>query len=1048
MDNITSARNISGLEPMSALRGLTPLCVPMEYENSFAEETRLRANPRVASLWERLGLFYLLEEPQAAPVSNTRVIVNNFTAQLVFRLCTMNHTDRLIERYQPGFVFPENLRRVSQENALLIRNRETGRFLRSFAENSSYAEEVSRVFRLIFEKETGGIPLQTVCRALAALLGSSGGGAVFTAQQRRIFERIASVLGTEYPDSPAAGAIASVGAAAGFTDEQRRSIMNAVGKTGTRPQMDAVRTVFRLAQTVKTSGEAEKAILTEVRNYGFTQRSERFREYQSSTERYAVIVPIGFQQDSELPQEGRISAVPGGIVKPLYGEITSAALLFAESHVPGERGEIGESGESGELGKRGKRTERGEPGDSGRTGEFGKSGESSVPGEFGKSANPHIISSTAERRSAEFRRISEIMSGGFAGRITELLNSAERNAVALNTTRNIAVSSLDSPQLILPESAQGAVPGGVGSRGSIGSAGLAGSLGSVGSTGSAGSRGFSGLAGTPGVPGDSGIPGAVGRSGLPGVPGSSGVAGVSGDSGAAGVPGKNGADSVSKVSTLTGFSAADPKNPVGAVQVVNTLTRETSEHDSISERIFRESTAVRLAERIGAIQGGFGSAYTEMQLFNILQQPERGGNYGVIPIPREVTPGSRAAQNSTITRLTQFSDISQLSNVSNSSSVNTVSNLRNVSSLTRVVSTVNQTNAVNLSNTAGTANISNAANAVNVANVANAANVANSSNMYSAAETSIINPAENTDVTNVTNAANAASVTNTANTVHNITQTAENSGNPRNPATGEVLPPETARESLQSAELYTKPESVPETASRIVPGNGRESTPENVPESAPRPLSGTSPAKPVAPTGSYRDRLDSGTLAALDRLISESRTAGKVSEIRETQSEPAELSLNTAEQSAVQGDVLRSVSIVRESMVRRTESHITRLIERAAESALPNAPETKPFKFRTAEGAENMVVLVPPTEMDRFRAQQSYMSSMPPIELKEPPKAPESAPATTRTVTNNRPAVVRTSVDSTVSVDSLTRDEISRLADKVYERIETKLTRERRRMGL
>lgn len=1047
MDNIISARDISGLEPMSALRGLTPLCVPMELENSFAEEARLRANPHVASLWERLGLFYLLEEPQAAPVSNTRVIVNNFTAQLVFRLCTMNHTDRLIERYQPGFVFPENLRRVSQENALLIRNRETGRFLRSFAENSSYAEEVSRVFRLVFEKETGGIPLQTVCMALAALLGSSGGGAVFTAQQRRIFERIASVLGTEYPDSPAAGAIASVGAAAGFTDEQRRNIMNAVGKTGTRPQMDAVRTVFRLAETVKTSGEAEKAILAEVRNYGFTRRSERFQESQSSTERYSGIVPIGFQQDSELPQEGRIPAVPGGIVKPLYGEITSAALLFAESV---ERSERGERSEPGEHGKRGERGEIGKRGDSGRTGEIGKSGESSVSsvlGESGKSANPHTISSAAERRSAEFRRISEIMSGGFAGRITELLNFAERNAVALNTTQNIAVSNLNSPQLILPESAQDAS----GSRGSIGSAG------SVGSTGSVGSRGLSGSAGTPGVPGDSGIPGAVGRSGLPGVPGSSGVAGVSGDSGAAGVPGKNGADSVGKVSASTGFSAAKTKNPVGAVHEVNTLTRETSEHDSASERIFRESTAARLAERLGAIQGGFGSAYTEMQLFNILHQPERSGNSGVIPLPREATPGSRAAQDSNITRLTQFSDISQLSNVSNSSSVNTVSNFSNVSSFTRVGSTVNQTNAVNLSNAAVTANISNVANAVNVANTVNAANVANvdnvanianSSNMYSAAETSIINPAENTDVTNVTNTANAASVTNTANIVHNITQTAENPGNPRNLATGEVLPPETARESLQSAELYAKPESVPETASRIVPGNGRESAAGNVPERAPRLLSGTSPAKPVAPTGSYRDRLDSGTLAALDRLISESRTAGKVSEIRETQPEPAELSLNTAEQSAVQGDVLRSVSIVRESMVRRTESHMTRLIERAAESALPKAPETKPFKFRTAEGAENMVMLVPPTEMDRFRAQQSYMNSMPPIELKEPPKAPESAPATTRTITNNRPAVVRTSVDSTVSVDSLTRDEISRLADKVYERIETKLTRERRRMGL
>ena len=185
MDSITSARNIAGLEPMGVLRRLAPLCVPMEPSTGFAEETQLRARPRIVSLWERLGLIYLLEQPQAAPVSSTRITVNNFTAQMVFRLCSMNHTDRLIERYQPGFVFPENLRRVSQENVRLARSAELNRLFRSFTENSAYAEEVSRVFRLVFEKESGGIPLQTVCRALAALLGSSGGGAYIPWLSRR-----------------------------------------------------------------------------------------------------------------------------------------------------------------------------------------------------------------------------------------------------------------------------------------------------------------------------------------------------------------------------------------------------------------------------------------------------------------------------------------------------------------------------------------------------------------------------------------------------------------------------------------------------------------------------------------------------------------------------------------------------------------------------------------------------------------------------------------------------------------------------------------------
>ena len=83
--------------------------------------------------------------------------------------------------------------------------------------------------------------------------------------------------------------------------------------------------------------------------------------------------------------------------------------------------------------------------------------------------------------------------------------------------------------------------------------------------------------------------------------------------------------------------------------------------------------------------------------------------------------------------------------------------------------------------------------------------------------------------------------------------------------------------------------------------------------------------------------------------------------------------------------------------------------------------------------------------MDRYRAQQPYMNSLPPIELKEP--QPAQAPAeNSRTVTTNRQITVNTSVDGGIS--SLTRDEISRLTDKVYERIENRLARERRRMGL
>ena len=204
-----------------------------------------------------------------------------------------------------------------------------------------------------------------------------------------------------------------------------------------------------------------------------------------------------------------------------------------------------------------------------------------------------------------------------------------------------------------------------------------------------------------------------------------------------------------------------------------------------------------------------------------------------------------------------------------------------------------------------------------------------------------------------------------------------------------------------------------------------------------------------AAAGSFRSRLDTRTLETLDRLVAESRGQVKVPD--EPQEQPAQMVLaqNEPQHSATAelsgSEVLRSVNIVRRSIVNETTTHIQRLMEKAAAPVVQPTVQ-KPFKYRTVGGAENMVMLVPPSEMDRFRAADPYMSKLPPIELKEPQKPqPEQEGTTRKTTVNNRPVIVR-STDS--SIDSLSREDLSRLADKVYERIETKLTRERRRMGL
>ena len=164
----------------------------------------------------------------------------------------------------------------------------------------------------------------------------------------------------------------------------------------------------------------------------------------------------------------------------------------------------------------------------------------------------------------------------------------------------------------------------------------------------------------------------------------------------------------------------------------------------------------------------------------------------------------------------------------------------------------------------------------------------------------------------------------------------------------------------------------------------------------------------------------------------------------ETEAQTSGLAENTAAGNAGRDGGLRRVAIVRESIVSPTSGHIARLMHRAQPIPERNAVR-QAFTFRQSGGADEMVMLVPPKEMDRFTAQNPYMSQLPPVELKEKPQ-PEKPAENRRIITQSSPAKVSTSTD--ISVDRMSREEITRLADKVYERIESRLARDRRRMGL
>lgn len=945
MESITAARNISGLEPMSVLHGIAPLCVPMSVSGDFADEVGNRAVPRIVSLWERLGLFYMLEQPQTAPVSNTRVTVNNFTAQMIFRLCSFSHTDRLIERYQPGSVFPENIRRASQENVRMIRSAEMRRVFRALMENSRYTEEVGRVFRLIFEKETGGIPLQTVCRALAALLGSSGGGAVFTAQQRRIFERIAAVLGSEYPESPAAVEISRLGAASGFTEEQRARILSAVGKTGNRPQTDAAKMVVQLAERGKSAVEAAELIRSEVRSYGFTERHydrESFREMIGAVP--GRIAPAG-RTAAFIAADPESTAARNGAARPAGGIYEAAALLYQE---------LSGTGSDDSAGK---------------------------------------TDSSTTQRNVEFRRLSGKMTAGISAVFSDILNSAQ---YSLNNPRYRAERRI--PDRIFRENVLGKAVSANAETGKPGEIGIPGTSEHsekakyAGTLNPASEIAMKFYADSPAgrlleLISD-GMANSESRRGISEysrqfeIPVSELLAGAQLNAGA-------GIDFGEKQGlSQSGEARVVPMNNMDAPQ-------DVTQTMALPEPILNNFQAEETGANSVSLWSSFEKS-VEGRLISLFSEISRNVNFGgrtvVLSGSDTHSESMRTVQNQVCITAPALRRI--LSRFSFETDI--YSTAQHSNSDTALTSVVNETTEL-LRRYSFEENRHQNSPETHIYQD------------YSFRETSGFS--EKNTIHNSSTALTFNNAVQKENEEAPAHSTSKNTNHP----TGAVLPPE-PQSNAAKTELLT-PLAQSETQN-----NERRTA------------------------GSYRDRLDNKTLSVIDQLIAETRQPVPVPEIKEAIPEPEpELNYISSEKSVEPSDVIRSVNIVRESIVRHTESHMSRLIERAYRNSLPEQPEKKPFTFRTAENTENMVMLVPPAEMDRYRAQQPYMNSLPPIELKEP--QPAQAPAeTSRTVTTNRQITVNTSVDGGIS--SLTRDEISRLTDKVYERIENRLARERRRMGL
>ena len=1007
MNNITAARDISGIAPVSVLRGISPLCVPFASGSGLADEVKRRADPNIVSLWERLGLVYLIEQPAQTPVHKTHVTVNNFTAQLVFRICSQNHTDRLIERYQPGFVFPEKIRAAGAALNSVLRTNEAHRVGEAFTCNSRYTEEISRIFRLVFEKETGGIPLQTVCRALAVLLGSTGGGAVFTAQQQRIFQRIATVLSAEYPESTAAQEIASVGAAAVFTEEQRRRILSAANVMGYNTQHEAAQRVLSLVNSGKTREEIGRVLLTEVRRYGLDG------EMQND-----VITSARSAVSSSQPESGVITAETdspteqgNGFVIPVNGVSYEMAKLLLADDFSGDipsgaisSAAIAESSAAKVLAERLSTVKYDE--------RFNKAFSEEITERLTKFVTGHIAGNSAPSTLTGGIAGSHQLSGtvvslpyvsgeklvsvtaGTSGRILNQLGSQETqlNLISHNSAESSQFSeNVRSTLEIIKQYSGNQVSeydqSNIYDNADNSDFGVNVSVVQQFSD----DRSYSSQGTTEQY---------LDIQQTEHVDGKRGSAAVPADI--------HDTQTVLPAEHTTEINSAEQFHTENTTEVPKPGTVLPTER----------TTEIRSAEQF----------HTE----NNTEVPQPG-----MVLPTERTTEIRSAEQFHTENTTEVPKPGTVLPTERTTEIHSAEQFH-----------TENTTEVPMPGTVRPTERTTEIRSAEHYHTESTTEVPQPGTVLPAERTTEIHSAEQFHTESTTEVPQPGTVLPTERTteIHSAEQF-HTENTTEVPKPGTVLPAERTTEIRSAEQFHTESTNEVPKPGTVLPAE--RTTEIRSAEQYHTDTVFTPKSEAQAAAGSFRSRLDTRTLETLDRLVAESR--GQVKAPDEPQEQPAQMVLaqNEPQHSATAelsgSEVLRSVNIVRRSIVNETTTHIQRLMEKAAAPVVQPTVQ-KPFKYRTVGGAENMVMLVPPSEMDRFRAADPYMSKLPPIELKEPQKPqPEQEGTTRKTTVNNRPVIVR-STDS--SIDSLSREDLSRLADKVYERIETKLTRERRRMGL
>ena len=169
MKNIKLSRDVrpsQGLQPHLPIK---PLCVPIQLSDGFSGEVSSRFNNRVYSLWERLGLVFLEEEDSPVQTVENRVVINNFTQQIIFQLFSRKNIGRLIDLDQPGFILLGKAFAAAKSSDEFKKKRIAEQLERRRVQKTEYSAELQRVLKLLTGEETS-VTDETLMRVLKSVI--------------------------------------------------------------------------------------------------------------------------------------------------------------------------------------------------------------------------------------------------------------------------------------------------------------------------------------------------------------------------------------------------------------------------------------------------------------------------------------------------------------------------------------------------------------------------------------------------------------------------------------------------------------------------------------------------------------------------------------------------------------------------------------------------------------------------------------------------------------------------------------------------------------